>query len=49
MGRSASPTPAVGSKRVHKHEQHELLDDIIGPLPTDSPETAEGKVAQAAK
>jgi len=49
MGRSASPTPAVGSKRVHKHEQHELIDDIIGPVPTEEPETAKSKVAQATK
>ncbi len=30
LGRPASPTPAVGSKRVHKHEQQGLLDTIIG-------------------
>ena len=49
IGRSASPTPAVGSKRVHKQEQHELIDDIIGPVPTEAPETTQGKVAQATK
>lgn len=46
LGRPSSPTPAVGSKRAHKHEQHALLDKIIGPLPAtaDSPN---GAVAHA--
>jgi 2-oxoglutarate dehydrogenase E1 component len=50
IGRSASPTPAVGSKRVHKQEQHELIDDVIGPLPKETADKskAKGKVAQAA-
>lgn len=30
MGRPASSTPAVGSKRVHKLEQNALLDTVIG-------------------
>lgn len=33
MGRPASPTPAVGSKRAHKKEQDALLTAIIGALP----------------
>ncbi len=32
VGRPASPTPAVGSKRQHKKEQEGLLDVIIGPV-----------------
>ncbi|MEN0020368.1 MAG: 2-oxoglutarate dehydrogenase E1 component [Planctomycetota bacterium] len=31
IGRAASPTPAVGSKRMHKLEQEKLLTDAIGP------------------
>lgn len=48
MGRSSSPTPAVGSKRVHKQEQQQLLDDIVGPLGKEPVGKAKGKVAQAA-
>jgi 2-oxoglutarate dehydrogenase E1 component len=39
MGRPSSPTPAVGSKRAHKHEQHALLDKVVGPLPADADAT----------
>jgi 2-oxoglutarate dehydrogenase E1 component len=31
LGRPASPTPAVGSKRRHKKEQEGLLELIVGP------------------
>lgn len=48
MGRPASPTPAVGSKRVHKLQQNELLDTIVGPVPAEAARNAKGKVAHAA-
>ncbi len=49
MGRPASPTPAVGSKRAHKYEQRGLLDKIIGPLAAPTAESPNGSVAHAAK
>ncbi|MDQ7013757.1 MAG: 2-oxoglutarate dehydrogenase E1 component [Planctomycetota bacterium] len=48
MGRPASPTPAVGSKRVHKLQQNHLLDTIVGPVPAEAASNAKGKVAHAA-
>ncbi len=36
IGRSASSSPAVGSKRVHKIEQDKILTEAIGPAPEES-------------
>ncbi len=33
IGREASPTPAVGSKRKHKAEQEAILEAAVGPKP----------------
>ena len=46
LGRPMSPTPAVGSKRAHKHEQQALLDTIIGPA-AGTAEARNGAVAHA--
>ena len=47
VGRPSSPTPAVGSKRVHKKEQEALLQTIIGPL-GESETSNSATVARAA-
>ncbi len=33
IGRPASATPAVGSKKAHKHEQDDLLTAAVGAAP----------------
>jgi 2-oxoglutarate dehydrogenase E1 component len=53
IGREASPTPAVGSKRRHKAEQDALLDAVVGPVQESSDDASEDagkskKVVQAA-
>lgn len=49
MGRPGSPTPAVGSKRMHKHEQEDLLTRVIGPVTETADDAGDKKkVAQAA-
>ncbi|MEM1329617.1 MAG: 2-oxoglutarate dehydrogenase E1 component [Planctomycetota bacterium] len=48
IGRSASSSPAVGSKTIHKVEQKTILDEAVGVLPeTDATKSAEPARASA--
>jgi 2-oxoglutarate dehydrogenase E1 component len=35
IGRPASATPAVGSKKAHKHEQEDIISAAVGPVAKD--------------